>query len=165
MEISPDHHDCSWRLKAEELSRRVEELCRRIEQLERMLFGKRSERISTTKNTIISESAAVQETRALRRKSKTLLPEVRHSYEVKEEAKLCPICGSCDLKKIGDGKISSLIEYVPARLERHVHVQEPLACSCGEYIVTADGPIKPVEGGHYGASLMAHTVVAKCVDS
>ena len=164
MEQSLDNHHCPWRDKAEELSRRIEEQCRRIEQLERMLFGKRSEKILTTKSTT-SEPADVQETRALRRKTKILLPEVRHVHAVKDEAKLCPKCGSCTLKKVGDGKISTLIEYVPARLERHVHVQETLACTCGEYMVTADGPKKPVEGGHYGASLMAHTVVAKCVDS
>jgi transposase len=158
MELSLDDHNCSWRIKAEELSLR-------IEQLERMLFGKRSEKIPKIKNTIMSEPATVQEARSLRRKSKSLLPEVRHVYEVKEKAKLCPRCGSCNLKTVGEGKISSLIEYVPARLERHVHVQETLACSCGEYMVTADGPIKPIDGGHYGASLMAHTVVAKCVDS
>lgn len=165
MNQSLEDHNCPWRTRAYEQGRRIEELSRRIEQLERMLYGKRSEKIPTTKNTIVSGLAAVQETRALRRKSKNLLPEVRHVHEVKEEAKLCPRCGSHKLKKVGDGRVSTLIEYVPARLERHIHVQETLACPCGEYMVTADGPIKPIEGGHYGASLMAHTVVAKCVDS
>ena len=46
-----------------------------------------------------------------------------------------------------------------------MHVQETLACPCGEYVVSADGPIKPVEGGHYGPAFMANIVTSKCVDS
>ena len=167
MEQELDNHDCHWRRKAEELSQRVEELSQRIEQLERMLFGKRSEKMPKVLRTTRTEvdDEAIQKTRALRRQNRNLLPEVNHVHHVKDEAKLCPKCGSSELKIVGDGKRTTLIEYVPARLERHVHVQETLACPCGEYMVTADGPIKPVEGGHYGASLMAHVVTSKCVDS
>jgi len=160
MEENIDNHDCPWRTKAEELTRR-------IEQLERMLFGKRSEKMPSVKSAVRAPVApeVIKEVRATRRAERNQVPEVRVLHHVQESKKHCPKCGSHDLKKVGEGKVSTLIEYVPARLERQVHVQETLACSCGEYMITADGPIRPVEGGHYGPALMAHVVTSKCVDS
>src|SRR5271170_744138 len=160
MEENIDNHDCPWRTKAEELTRR-------IEQLERMLFGKRSEKMPSVKSALRVPVApeVIKEVRATRRAERNQVPEVRVLHHVQESKKHCPKCGSHDLKKVGEGKVSTLIEYVPARLERQVHVQETLACSCGEYMITADGPIRPVEGGHYGPALMAHVVTSKCVDS
>src|SRR5262249_31943258 len=70
-----------------------------------------------------------------------------------------------ELKKVGQGRLSVIYEYVPASIERQVHIQETLACSCGEYVVTAQGPIRPTEGGSYGPSFIAHVVTAKCCDS
>lgn len=158
--VTNDTHDCPWRQKTEELSRR-------IEQLERMLFGKRSEKMPSVKAEVRgpSDPEAILKTRIERRASRKELPEVRLQHAVKEDAKHCPKCGSDKLKKVGEGKISTVIEYVAAQLERQVHVQETLACSCGDYMVTAEGPKKPVEGGHYGPVLMAHIVTQKCVDS
>src|SRR5258708_600345 len=160
-----DNHQCPWRERAEELSRRIDELNARIAQLERMIFGKRSEKMPSVKEEVKppSDLDAVKETRALRRSERAQLLEVKHEHQVKESARHCQKCGSHHLKKVGVGKVTTVIEYVPARLERHVHVQETLACPCGEYVVTAEGPIKPVEGGHYGPALMSHVVTAKCV--
>jgi transposase len=56
-------------------------------------------------------------------------------------------------------------EYVPAKLVRVEHVQEVLRCRCGGHVVTAPGAPKVIEQGRYGASFLAHLVVAKCVDS
>ena len=155
-----DDHQCPWRDKAEEL-------IKRIEQLERMLFGKRSEKMPSLKNGIKSppDQKSITETRQERRALRQQLPEVRVEHPVKDADKQCPKCGCVNLKKLGGGKESTVIEYVPARLLRQVHVQETLACPCGEYVVTADGPIKPVEGGHYGPAFIANIVTGKCVDS
>jgi transposase len=160
MEATIDNHDCHWRVKAEELSRR-------IEQLERMIFGKRSEKMPSVKASVKEQvnPEEIQETRAKRRALRSSIPEVRYEHAVADYERLCPKCGSRDLKKLGEGKVSTLIEYVPAYLERQVHIQETLACCCGEYVVSAEGPMRPTEGGHYGAGLMAHVVTAKCVDS
>lgn len=158
--IINDTHDCSWRQEAEAL--RAE-----IKELKRMIFGKRSEKMPSVKAEVRGKSdpEAVQKTRIERRAFRKELPEVRLQHAVKDEAKHCPKCGSDKLKQVGEGRISTVIEYVAAQLERQVHVQETLACSCGDYMVTAEGPTKPVEGGHYGPGLMAHIVTQKCVDS
>ena len=54
---------------------------------------------------------------------------------------------------------------MPARFERQVHVQETLACRCGEELVTAEGPRRVVDKCQYGPGLLAHVVTAKCADS
>lgn len=138
-----------------------------IKELKRLIYGKRSEKMPSVKKElkVPTDLESAQETRAQRRAERNQLPEVRYEHQVKAQDKHCPKCGSDELKKLGEGKISTVIEYIPAHLERQVHVQETLACPCGEYVVTADGPIKPVEGGHYGPALMANVVTGKCVDS
>lgn len=149
----------------QKLAARVASLECELKELKRLIYGRRSEKMPKVLKEPSSDPEAVKETRALRRSERAELPEVKHEHQVKDEARHCPKCGSHHLKKLGVGKVTTVIEYVPARLERQVHVQETLACPCGEYVVTAEGPIKPVEGGHYGPALMSHVVTAKCVDS
>jgi len=160
MELTIDNHDCPWRQKAEELTRR-------IEQLERILYGKRSEKMPKVlpKPSTSTESELLQETRKERRAQRQSLPERIIEHQVKEADRHCQKCGSTDLKKVGEGRKSVIYEHIPARIERQIHVQETLACPCGEYVVTADGPIRPTEGGSYGPSFIAHVVIAKCCDS
>jgi transposase len=167
MEATVDNHDCPWRTKAEELIKLIEEQNRRIEQLERMLFGKRSEKMPSvrSKPNPSIDHEATQEKRKDSRAQKQTLPEVTIEHKVHEAARHCQKCGSNELKKVGAGRVSVMIEYVPARLERQVHIQETLACPCGEYMVTASGPTRPTEGGSYGAGFLAHVVTAKCCDS
>ncbi|MEN9796983.1 MAG: hypothetical protein RL653_679, partial [Pseudomonadota bacterium] len=69
-----------------------------------------------------------------------------------------------DFRALGEGKRTVVYEYVPAHLEKQVHVQETLACRCGECVMMAPAP-KAVEGGQYGPGLMAHVAVSKCLDS
>lgn len=95
---------------------------------------------------------------------KAALPERLVHHRVPETLRRCPACGSRDLKPLGPGKRTVLYEYIPARVERQVHVQETLACKCGEGIVTAPAP-KAIEQGQYGPGFLAHVVVAKCCDS
>ena len=128
------------------LSHEIELLKADIKALKRLIYGKRSERMPSVKKELKVPVAPekTQATRAERRAERAQLPEVHYEYQVEDKDKSCPECGCMELKKVGEGKISTLIEYIPARLERQVHVQETLACPCGSYVVTAQGPIKPV---------------------
>jgi transposase len=54
---------------------------------------------------------------------------------------------------------------VPAQIIAHHHVRETVTCPCGEYVKTADAPLKWVEKCQYAPSLVAHLIVAKCADS
>jgi transposase len=77
----------------------------------------------------------------------------------------CPKCGNQTLSALGAGRTTVVYEYVPAKLVCVEHVQEVLRCRCGDHVATAPGAPKVIEQGRYGASLLAHLVVAKCVDS
>ena len=46
-----------------------------------------------------------------------------------------------------------------------MHVQEPLACKCGEGVVVADAPARAVDKCQYGSGFLALLVTAKCADS
>ncbi|CAM4005594.1 hypothetical protein COSO111634_30920 [Corallococcus soli] len=81
------------------------------------------------------------------------------------EARHCPACGSKDLKPLGKGRTSVVYEYVPAFFERQVHVQEVLACTCGQGVVTAPAPARVVDRGEYGPGFLAHVVTSKCADA
>jgi transposase len=142
-------------------------LTSQLQVLQRHVFGKRSEKMPTPAEEIGSrvDAATALSNRRERAAKKAELPTIEVRHEVPTEKRVCPKCGRRDLKPLGAGKKTVLYEFIPARLERHVHVQETLACPCGEGIVTADGPPKVVDKGHYGPSFVAHVVTAKCADS
>lgn len=171
--------DSPWRQRALDAEKRaiaaekrVLELEGELDKLKRMLFGKRSEKmplISTElkKNGDLkkTDNTQVQKTRRQRKAEREKLPAVEKHYAVPTDERHCPKCNNSELKAIGPGKETITYEYVPAHIEKHVHIQETLTCPCCDYIVTASAPVKPVENGRYGASFISHVVTAKCCDS
>jgi transposase len=108
---------------------------------------------------------AVQRTRRERRKAKANLKKVTTTHRVPDSKRTCPKCGQADLRQLGRGKESVVYEYIPAQVIAHHHVRETLSCGCGEYVITAETPLKWLEKSQYSPSLIAHLVVAKCADS
>jgi transposase len=175
--VPPVEHDCPLTSLVEEQQRRIDELLERaakqdreIAQLKKALIGPKSER---SKMPTIQEALGVEpvspENRQARRRErsqqKAELPTITVEHRVPDEQRSCPKCGRQTLAPVGAGRKTVVYEYVPAKLIRVQHVQEVLSCRCGDHIVTAPGAPKVVEQGRYGASLLAHLVVAKCVDS
>jgi transposase len=143
-----------------------------VEGLQRQVFGRKSEKLPPVATELRQRGevppADPEETakkRAARAAARKELPTRLIRHAVRQDQRVCPKCGGTDFRPLGDGRESVVYEYVPARVERHVHVQEKLACRCGEYIVTADAPARVVEGGAYGPGFMAHVVTSKCLDS
>jgi transposase len=177
----PSDHFCPWREEAEELRERLTVLQGQMAALERYVFGKKAERLPSVEQQLRREQAQQPEQskkdsaaraegaqekrkqRADRKQKEAATREVRHA--VPQEQRVCPCCGSQDLKPLGPGRTSIVYEYIPPRFERQVHVQETLACSCGQGIVTAPAPPKVVDRGEYGPGFIAHVVVSKCADA
>jgi transposase len=161
-------HDCEWRDKAERLERELTDIKASLAVLQRAVFGKRSEKMPRIDEELRAEQPKPREAtlneRRENRAARAALPERVIHHVVPAERRRCPKCGGADLRPLGDGKRTVVYEYVPARIERQVHVQETLSCRCGEGIITADAP-KAIENGHYGPGLIAHLVTAKCCDS
>lgn len=165
----PDGHHCEWRVWAEQLEERVEKLESELEVIKRHVFGRRSEKLPSVKQQLRvgagANSPAAQEKRRHNAAKRTDLPEQLIHHTVPQGQRKCPKCGGVDLRSLGEGKMSEIIDYVPPRIERQIHVRETLACRCGEGVITAEGPAKVIDKGQYGAGFIAHAVVAKCADS
>ncbi|QAT89020.1 hypothetical protein EJ065_7498 [Corallococcus coralloides] len=169
----PQDHFCPWREEAEELKERLTSLEAKMATLERHVFGRRAEKLPTVAtelrgaadSTAARAEAAKQkrQDRAARKAEEALSREIRHA--VPAEERHCPACGSEDLKPLGPGRTSVVYEYVPARFEKQVHVQEVLACACGRGVVTAPPPARVVDRGEYGPGFLSHVVVSKCADA
>ena len=174
--------ECAWRQETRALRGQVGDLEAKltalqttVEGLQRRLFGPRTEKMPSPAKEIRAtrppkEDAEARRRAALaRRRERAALKEklrqetIRHPVE--PEKKHCPHCGGTADRPVGDGKRTTIYEYVPGYFVRQDHVQETLACACGEHIVTAESPAKPFEKGHYGPGFVAHLAVMKCADS
>nr|WP_253817360.1 IS66 family transposase [Myxococcus xanthus] len=141
--------------------------------LQRHVFGRRAEKLPTVAaelrgdadSTAARAEAAKQKRRerATRKAEEAPAREIRHA--VPSEERQCPSCGGEDLNPLGQGRTSVVYEYVPARFERQVHVQEVLACACGRGVVTAPPSARVVDRGEYGPGFIAHVVTSKCADA
>jgi transposase len=76
----------------------------------------------------------------------------------------CPECGNPKLRRVGDGKPSTVYEYVQPHFRRRIYRRETLSCRCG-HIVTAPAPDRVGEKTRYAPSFVAHLVVSKCSES
>lgn len=165
MVVPPVDHDCVLSGVVAELSNEIAKLRHELAQIKKAHIGPKSERTKMPK--VPTKPVEPEERLAKRRANaadRAQTETVRVEHKVPDDQRTCPSCGNDKLKPIGGGRSTDVYEFVPARFVRHEHVQEVLRCGCGDYVVTAPGAPKVVEKGRYGASLLAHLVVAKCAD-
>jgi transposase len=145
-----------------------------LEALERRVLGPKSEKMPPPSSELRrSETREDAEARRLaglerRRERAALKQKLQHQtviHHVSEEAKSCPKCGGIADALLGEGKRTTLFEYVPGYFVRQEHVQEKRACRCGQYIATAEPPPRALDKSQYGAGFIAHMIVMKCADS
>jgi transposase len=166
MVVPPVDHDCALKELVTDLANRLAKLEHENAQLKKAVLGSRSEkskmpRIKTGEPSTPEER---QKTRKERAAAKAQAPTVRVDHKVPDADRRCAVCGNEKLDPLGDGKKTSVWEFVPARFVRIEHVQEVLRCRCNGFVITAPGAPKVVEKGQYGASFLAHLAVAKCAD-
>ena len=178
MAVRPDSkkdHACEWRDRAESLEGEVASLhdtLAKVQQelasLTRRVLGPKSEKMppiakETRDGPVPLEE--VQKKRRERRKQKAKLETKTTFTPVPDDQRSCPKCGGDKLRPLGEGKVSTLYEFIPARFIAHRQVRETLACPCGEHVVTAEGPAHWQEKSRYAPSFVAHLITAKCADS
>ena len=137
----PEDHACGWRDEAEklraELAEQHEHLAKQaevaakqaelvagmqaqLEKLTRHVFGARSEKMTPIAEELRKKKPRTHEEtqaeRRAKREARSELPtEVVH-HAVAPEKRHCPKCGSEKLKPLGEGKSTTIYEYVPAKL-------------------------------------------------
>jgi transposase len=166
MVLPPVDHDCALKDLVTQLAARLEKLEHENAQLKKAVLGSRSEKskLPRIKTEPPATPEAQKKTRQARAAAKAEIPTVRDEHKVPDDARRCTACGNAKLDPLGDGKKTTVFEFVPARFVRVEHVQEVLRCRCNGFVVTAPGAPKVVEKGKYGASFLAHLVVSKCAD-
>jgi len=154
-----------------------------LNALKRWIYGRRRERIiegegqrhlfdlqplSTAESEgPIQEEPRQQVTAHRRRRRRELdlakLPHYRHEHDLSEADKRCSCCGRAK-DRIG-ADASKILEYVPAKLEVHVHVRPKYACRyCKDGVASPPVPARPIARGIAGPGLIAQVVVAKFGD-
>jgi transposase len=177
LEQSAKLHDQS----VQEHEQVVEELRRQLEIYRRFIFGPRRERlidapgqghlfevdavecVPAPTEPPAAEPATPARTRRSRRPDYERLPQVRIEHDVPESDKVCSHCGEAKARIGQDERY--VLEFIPARFERQVHVLPKYACSrCRDGVVSPEPPPRPVSGCIAGPGLLAQVVVSKFAD-
>lgn len=185
MKTPPEDHHCAWREyaealaeqvaasgeRAEALQSEVAELKARLAAVERFVHGKKGESMPPKDRALRKGEPSkrngpeAQDKRRANEEARNELPEQVIEHPVPPEACNCPHCGETADRPVGEGRVTQVFEYIPPRFVRQRHVQQTLACRCGQYVVTAPAPAKVVDKAQYGPGLVAQIVVSRALDS
>ncbi len=167
-------------------------LSEQLAELQRMLFGKRSEKLppieSEVRRAVEKDELTVEgkpmpdddeerkreRRRKARKKSEPQrkkkrglrknLPVITERIDVDAEDLPEGTTGD-DFRQIGDGEIVRRVEHVREHLVVVEYQLQTLASKHDDRIVKAQPPPGVIEGGHYGPGLYAHVITSKCADS
>ena len=152
-----------------------------LHALKRWIYGRRTEKLvegagqrhlfelesSSTSAPLLEPTTEPQRLPTTRRRRRELdldkLPHFRHEHDLSEADKQCSSCGRAK-DCIGQDE-SLILEYVPAKLEVHVHLRPKYACRyCKDGVMSPPPPVRPIARGIAGPGLIAQIVVAKFGD-
>lgn len=160
-------HECGWQGYAKSLEKRLAEVEQQLAQLARHRSEKLPplERERRRNRDSDERRAEAQRKRKEHAVAKAKLVSETVELKVPDEQRACPHCKSAELRSVGDGKPSTMFEYVPGYFRRRVFRRETLSCRCGQYIVNAPAPERTTDKTQYGPGFIAHLIVSKCGDS
>lgn len=171
-----DDHDCGWKQYAKAQDAKLAEVTAKLDQVQSQLAtvmqrlkGPKSERRPRHKLPPPVPAPAEPEQTTQKRQATATLWATKVETEVvpvpvpKEQCR-CPDCGAGELRRVGEGKPSTVYEYVQPHFRKRIYRRETLSCRCG-YIVTASAPERVGDKTRYAPSFVAHLVVSKCNDS
>jgi len=166
----------------EELQATHQAALEELSALKRWIYGRRTEKLvegegqrhlfdlepsATTAQPVEPTPELLRSPASPRRRRRELdldkLPHFRHEQDLSEADKQCSGCGRAK-DRIGQDE-SRILEYVPAKLEVHVHVRPKYACRyCKDGVASPPPPERPIARGIAGPGLIAQIVVAKFGD-
>ena len=176
----------------DELKQMVAARDEQLAELQRMLFGKRSEKLppieSEVRRVLNKDELTVEgkpmpadddakkherrrkarkKSEPQRKKKRALrknLPVITERIDVAAED-LPDGATLDDFRPVGDGEIVRRVEHVREHLVVVEYQLQTLASKRDDRIVKAQPPPGVIEGGHYGPGLYAHVITSKCADS
>jgi len=169
------------RSRVKSLEERVAELEKQISRRNRMLFGKRSAKVSNTVLTGTGKAlyeANAQELETEKRKLQLLPDESKHGgggrtapacapvkqrneHTITDPLELaCPCCGT--MRKVIGFRVSQQLDILRAVFQLLEHIQYTYACpKCQGEVVTAPKPEQPFGKGYATGGLVSHIGDAK----
>ena len=143
-----DEHDCAWHGYAEELSQELDStrqelkttqqqldaLKSQFEELRRTVFGKRSEKMPPMGREVrrgkdTDQQKCIEQRRAnAQLRAQQLQTEVI-DVPVPQEQCRCPKCQGTQFAPMGEGKPSSVIEYIAGYSRKRIYRRQTVACT------------------------------------
>jgi transposase len=147
--------------KSEKLSGELEQLEFRLEELETSQAAEEARQAATEAT---QPAAARPDEKRRSRPARKPLPEdlPREVVTYLPAHNCCPDCGGA-LRQFGED-ISEQLERIPASFRVIRHVRPKFACAGCERVVEAPAPARPIDRGLPGPSLLAHVLVSKYGD-
>jgi transposase len=148
--------------KSEKLTRELEQLELRLEELETTQAADQA-----AEETAAAEQQSAPKPDSARRASRPRrkpLPEdlPREVIMHMPEHESCPCCGG-ELRQFGEDA-SEQLERIPATFKVIRHVRPKFACSACDRVVEAPAPSRPIAYGLAAPNLLAHVLVSKFAD-
>lgn len=147
--------------KSEKLSGELEQLEFRLEELETAQAAEEA-RQAATEATQASSTRTDSKRRS--RPARKPIPEdlPREVVTHLPAHNCCPDCGGA-LRQFGED-VSEQLERIPASFKVIRHVRPKFACAACESVVEAPAPARPIDRGLPGPGLLAHVLVSKYAD-
>jgi len=147
--------------KSEKLSGELEQLEFRLEELE---TAQAAEEASQAATEATQPSSTQTDSKRRSRPARKPLPEdlPREVVTHLPAHSNCPDCGGA-LRQFGED-VSEQLERIPATFKVIRHVRPKFACAACEHVVEAPAPERPIHRGLPGPALLAHVLVSKYAD-
>ena len=147
--------------KSEKLSGELEQLEFRLEELETAQAAEEATQAATD---AVQPSSTQTDFKRRSRPARKPLPEdlPREVVTHLPPHSSCPDCGGA-LRRFGED-VSEQLERIPASFKVIRHVRPKFACAGCESVVEAPAPARPIDRGLPGPGLLAHVLVSKYAD-
>src|SRR6204780_5452919 len=147
--------------KSEKLTGELEQLEFRLEELETAQAAEEAAQAATEAT---QPSSTQTDSKRRSRPARKPLPEdlPREVVTHLPAHNCCPDCGGA-LRQFGED-VSEQLERIPASFKVIRHVRPKFACAGCESVVEAPAPARPIERGLAGPALLAHVLVSKYAD-
>jgi transposase len=147
--------------KSEKLTGELEQLEFRLEELETAQAADEARQAATEAT---QPSSTQTDSKSRSRPVRKPLPEhiPREVVTHLPAHNCCPDCGGA-LRQFGED-VSEQLERIPASFKVIRHVRPKFACAACESVVEAPAPARPIDRGLPGPALLAHVLVSKYAD-
>jgi len=143
--------------KSEKLTAELEQLEFRLEELE---TAEAAQAATEPEQTDSPRADAKRRTRQARKPLPEVLPREVVTHLPAHDC--CPDCGGA-LRQFGED-VSEQLERIPASFKVIRHVRPKFACAGCQSVVEAPVPARPIDNGLPGPGLLAHVLVSKYAD-